>query len=207
MQVRSLGQEDPLEKEVATHSSILAWSIPWTEEPGGLQSMGSQRLKHDWSGHTHTKRHISQTPVPRLFLSFNSGVCFTGNVLKTEMRAVTFTSGKGMRGKAWYVAQPAQMLLLLMAIMCGQWLQSCLTLLNSMACSPPGSSVHGILQATVLEWVAISFSWGSSRPRDWTCVSCIGRWILYHWATKKAQVINIIPGKIRFLDLWWRQFQ
>ena len=45
--VRSLGQEDPLEKEMATHSSILAWRIPWTEEPGRLQSMGLQRVKHD----------------------------------------------------------------------------------------------------------------------------------------------------------------
>ena len=45
--VRSLGQEDPLEKEMATHSSILAQKIPWTEEPGGLQSMGSQRVGHD----------------------------------------------------------------------------------------------------------------------------------------------------------------
>ena len=45
--VRSLGQEDPLEKEVATHSSILAWRIPWTEESGGLQSTGSQRVGHD----------------------------------------------------------------------------------------------------------------------------------------------------------------
>ena len=43
MRVRSLGQEDPLEKEIATHSSILAWEILWTEEPGGLQSMGSQK--------------------------------------------------------------------------------------------------------------------------------------------------------------------
>ena len=43
MGVRSLGREDALEKEMATHCSILAWSIPWTEEPGGLQSMGSQR--------------------------------------------------------------------------------------------------------------------------------------------------------------------
>ena len=42
-QFRSLGREDPLEKEMATHSSILAWEIPWTEEPGGLQSMGSQK--------------------------------------------------------------------------------------------------------------------------------------------------------------------
>ena len=45
--VRSLGQEDPLEKEMATHSSTLAWRIPWTEEPGRLQPMGSQRVRHD----------------------------------------------------------------------------------------------------------------------------------------------------------------
>ena len=44
---RSLGQEDPLEKDRATHSGILVWRIPWTEEPGGLQSMGSQRVEHD----------------------------------------------------------------------------------------------------------------------------------------------------------------
>ena len=47
MQVQSLGREDPLEKEMATHSSILAWKIPWMEEPGGLQSMGLQRVRHD----------------------------------------------------------------------------------------------------------------------------------------------------------------
>ena len=45
--VRSLGQEDPLKKEMATHSSTLAWKIPWMEEPGRLQSMGSQRVGHD----------------------------------------------------------------------------------------------------------------------------------------------------------------
>ena len=45
--VQSLGQEDPLEKGMATYSSILAWRIPWTEEPGRLQSMGSQRVRHD----------------------------------------------------------------------------------------------------------------------------------------------------------------
>ena len=45
--VRSLGQEDPLEKERATHSSTLAWKIPWTQEPGRLQSMESQRIRHD----------------------------------------------------------------------------------------------------------------------------------------------------------------
>ena len=45
--VQSLSQEDPLKREIATHSSILAWRIPWTEGPGGLQSMGSQRVGHD----------------------------------------------------------------------------------------------------------------------------------------------------------------
>ena len=48
-QVRSLGQEDPLEKGMATHSSVLAWRIPWIEEPGGMQSMGSQRVGQDWA--------------------------------------------------------------------------------------------------------------------------------------------------------------
>ena len=47
--VQSLGQEDLLEKEMATHSSILAWKIPWVEEPGGLQFMGSQTVRHDFT--------------------------------------------------------------------------------------------------------------------------------------------------------------
>ena len=47
-QVQSLNQEDPLENRMATHSNISAWRIPWTEEPGGLQSVGSQRVRHDW---------------------------------------------------------------------------------------------------------------------------------------------------------------
>ena len=51
--VRYLGWEDPLEKEMATHSSTLAWKIPWTEEPGRLLSMGSQRVRHDWATSLH----------------------------------------------------------------------------------------------------------------------------------------------------------
>ena len=52
--IQSLGWEDPLEKRMATHSSIVAWIIPWTEEPGKLQSMGSQRIRHDWATNTFT---------------------------------------------------------------------------------------------------------------------------------------------------------
>ena len=56
MQVRSLGWEGPLQKEMATHSSILAWEIPWTEEPGGLQSMGSQKVRYGLvTTHRHTQ--------------------------------------------------------------------------------------------------------------------------------------------------------
>ena len=58
--------------------------------------------------------------------------------------------------------------------------KSCPSLCYPMDCSPTGSSVHGILQVRILEWVAISFSRGSSRSEDWTHVSCIGRRILYH---------------------------
>ena len=53
MPVQSLGREDPLEKEMATHSSILAWRIPWTEEPGGLQSLGSQKSRTPLSTQYH----------------------------------------------------------------------------------------------------------------------------------------------------------
>ena len=65
-----------------------------------------------------------------------------------------------------------------------------------MDCSPPGSSVHGISQVRLLECIAISLSRGSSQPRDQTCISCIGKRILYHWAMGEAQYLesyNVIP--------------
>ena len=59
--VQSLGRKEPLEKGMATHSSILAWEIPWTEEPGGLQSRGSQRVGHDWENDTHTAGSLEES--------------------------------------------------------------------------------------------------------------------------------------------------
>ena len=68
--------------------------------------------------------------------------------------------------------------------------RSCLILFcDPMDYSPPGSPVHGILQARILQWVAIYFSRVSFRPRYRTCVSCLGRWILYRWATKEALIL------------------
>ena len=71
MQVWSLGLEDPLEEGMATHSSILAWRIPWTEESGGLQFIGSQRVEHDWSDFACMHSPLTQ-PVSTQFCQFPS---------------------------------------------------------------------------------------------------------------------------------------
>ena len=63
--VRSLGQEDPLEKGMAAHSSILAWRIPWTEAPGGLQSMGSQRVTNTFTFQGHPKAQFSFSRIEK----------------------------------------------------------------------------------------------------------------------------------------------
>ena len=131
-QVWSLGQEDPLEKEMASHFSVLAWRIPWTEEPGGLQSLESQRVRHNWAKNTHKILYVC--------------VC-----ARTYMHAKS--------------------------------LQSCPTLCDPRDYSPSGSSVHGVLQARILEWVAMLSSRESSWPRDQThdfYISCIGKQVLYY---------------------------
>ena len=71
-QVWSLGWEDPLEKEMATHSSTLAWKIPWTEEPGRLQSMGSQRVGHDWATSLYNFYFCKNTSDTSAILQFSS---------------------------------------------------------------------------------------------------------------------------------------
>ena len=77
-QVPSLSWEDPLEKEMATYSSILAWRIPWTEEPGGLQSMGSQRIRHDWATETSTfKRRQHDSCCTAFTLMETESLCST----------------------------------------------------------------------------------------------------------------------------------
>ena len=79
IRVRSLSQKDPLEMVMATHSSILAWRIPWTEEPGGLQSKGSQRVRHDWVTE-HTQHPFLKQDAPTFpdwlgYFVFTEGCC------------------------------------------------------------------------------------------------------------------------------------
>ena len=103
-------------------------------------------------------------------------------------------------------------------LLCTKSLQSCLTLCDPMDCSPPGSSVHGILQVKILEWVAMSSSRGSSPPRDWTqvyCISCVGKEVLFfffflmliyfidHYMLPYFIFIFILLEANFFTILWW----
>ena len=94
MQVWSLGQEDPLEKGMATHCSILAWRIPWTEEVGGLQSVGSQRVRHDLSDWARTfpswRPHLETSTKPNYLPNGPSPDAFTLGV-----RVLHMNGGRG----------------------------------------------------------------------------------------------------------------
>ena len=108
---------------MATHSSVLAWRIPGTGEPGGLLSMGLHRVRHDWSDLARRESEVAQ---------------------------------------------------------------SCPILCDPIDCSPSGFSIHGIFQARVPEWIAISFSRGSSQPRNRTLVSHIAGRCFTVWTTREA---------------------
>ena len=123
--IQSLGREDLLEKEMATHSSILAWKIPWTEETGRLQSMGSQ----SWTRLSDFTFFLS--PLSETYLSSHS---------------IT-------KGKTPVLQAPLSM---------------------------------GILQARILEWVAMASSRGSSQPRDRTQASCIAGGFFTNWTSREA---------------------
>ena len=103
-----------------------------------------------------------------------------------------------LKFKAQQALSPRDVVKICMCVfvcVCIVLLFSCVWLFcDPMDYSPPGSSVHGISQEGMLEWVAISFSRGSSWPRDWicvSCISCIGRWILYHWATREPVCVCV----------------
>ena len=82
----------------------------------------------------------------------------------------------------------------------GKVAQSCPTLCDPVDCNLLGFSIHGILQSRILEWIAISFSRGSSRPRDWTRVSCIGGRRFNLWATREAE--GVIISVLQWFDHW-----
>ena len=145
---------------MAPHSSTLAWKIPWMEEPGRLQSMGPLRVRHDWATSLslftfmHWRRKWQPTPV---FLPGES----------------LLSMGSHRVGHDWSDLAKKE----------SEVAQSFLTFWDPMDCSLPCSSIHGIFQARVLEWVAISFARGFSWPRDQTRVSHIVGRRFTIWAT------------------------
>ena len=184
--VWSLGQEDPLEEEMTTHSSILAWRIPWTEESGRLQSTGSQKVRHNWSDLAHYCLYslYCASDLCSLFSTCCKFVPLnTHSYLPHPHPLVTVIYSvfhfDFLDSITWlYLSDSPQR-----ACVCAKLLQSCPTLCDPMDCSQPGSSLHEILQAREQEGVAIFSSRGSSWPSDWAHVSytsCIGRQVLYH---------------------------
>ena len=159
--VWSLGQEGPLEEEMATCSNILAWKIPWTEEPGGLQFMGLQRVGHDW----RDLLEHSLTFEPPSHHRFHPTSLGHHRVLNWASCAIGGSHSLSLFSH-WVVSDSG----------------------DPMDCSLPGSSVHGILWARILEWVAISFSRGSSWPRDRNQMCCTAGRVFTEWATRQAQV-------------------
>ena len=147
--VQSLGGEDLLEKDIAIHSSILAWRVPWTEEPGGLWSIGSQRVGHDWvTNHAHMQEKL----FLELSLGFLGLLSFTSSFLhfKINIHICCLGFPGSSIGKESNCNARMQVL----------FTKQCSTLCDPMNCNSTGSSVHGILQARILEWVAIPFSRG-----------------------------------------------
>ena len=147
--VWSLGREDPLEKELAIHSSILAWRILWTEESGELQSIGSQsdmteRLTHSLS--MWSKQRCSASAY-----KWDFALLLLSGTVRPHVKkpGVTYRKmGGHMKQKQVIPAAAAA---------AAKSLQSCPTLCDPRDGGPPGSPVPGILQARTLEWVAISF--------------------------------------------------
>ena len=160
-QVLSLGWEDPLEKDMATHSSILSWRIPWTEEPDGLQSTGLQKSRTlTWVQFSHSVVSDPQRPhglqPTRPLHPWEFPGKSTGVGCHCLLRDFSEGYGKAMEhGKSW----KHPFLLSFLSYTRRKWsevAQSCPTLGDPVDCSLPGFSVHGILQARTLEWVAIS---------------------------------------------------
>ena len=166
-QVWYQGWEDPLKKGMAAHSSIPAWRIPWTEEPGGLQSVGLQRVRHDWATNTFHYSYTERCLLKHGFkLLFIFKLIFIGVKLLYNVVLVSTVQQSESAMHACILSRFNHV-----RLFAAPWTVACQTLLSM-----------GILQARTLEWVAMSSSMGSSQPREQThmsYISCIGRYVLY----------------------------
>ena len=169
---------------MATHSSVLAWRIPGTGEPGGLPCMGSHRVGHDWRdlaaaaaavGDGVMGWLVSSLPPAWQFIRWSFylsyyRMCPYLEICVCVCVCVCVFAHTHVRAKSLQF-----------------WLFATLWMV-----AQPSFSVHGSLQARILAWVAMPFSRGSSRSRDWTHVSCGSCIAGRFWATREAQ--NWIEG-------------
>ena len=192
------------------HSLTLG---PWLKDDLSF-TIGVSTIPRAWEGtmarhllvlKTSTqKRHITSTPVllakaKAMAIPNCKGdrevywtVCSEGGTQKLWTHGCLKHHEKGLTSHCLLWVLTALQSSIMNTICCLD-AQSCPTICDRMDCSLPGSSVHGILQAKILKWVAISSSRGSSRSRDQTHISYTGRRILYHWAMRKAQYYYCSP--------------
>ena len=160
-----------LEKEMATHSTVLAWRIPGTGEPGGLPSMGSHKVGHNWSD------------LAAVSVAEPQGKPKNTRVDNLSLLQRIFPIQESNQG-----------------LLHCRWILYQLSYQGSL-CDPMDYTVHGILLVRILEWVAFSFSRGSSQPRDRTQVSCIAGRFFTSWATREAQYM--VEPPIKLTELFW----
>ena len=173
-----------LEKEMATHSSVLAWRIPGTGEPGGLPSVRSHRVRHDWRDLAAAAANVSHLVGAADFS------CPECSPTEPSISVYCTPPSSAWSNIIFILPDPSppevHPHLFPRFLRVCEVAQSCPTLCDAMGCSLPGSSIHGIPQSRILEWIAISSSRGSSRPTDRTRVSCIAGRRSTLWATKEA---------------------
>ena len=160
-------------------SCVWVFATLWTVVFHARLSMGFCRQEY-WSG----------LPCPPPGDLTNPGMELTS--LRSPALAGRFFTASAIwkAQKLWKSFHQLYHSVIYMQCMPAKSLQSCLTFCNHMDCSPPGSSVHGILQKRIMEWVAISSSRGSSQPRDRTHVSCIG-WQVFHTTEPPGRLYEV----------------
>ena len=196
------GWEDPLEEGMTTHSSILAWRTPWTEEPRGHSPWGHKELdtaERQNSSHTVSHSlldlrsgHSSSRCQPILPQCLSTGPLAQKSLTKNSMGWLD-CSILWVTWEVWEVEFVAVQSLIHIPLFC-----------SPMDCSPPGSSVHGISQARIQEWVAVSFSRRSSWPRGQTCISCIGRQISVQLSHQGSPDVGFGGKQITGMKRFWK---
>ena len=177
------------EKAMAPHSSTLAWKIPWVEEPGRLQSMGSLRVGHDWvTSFTFHSHALEKEMVPHFSI-------LAWRIPGTGEPGGLPSMGSRRVGQDWSDLAAAAYLLPIFLFFTygggGLVSKSCppLATLWIVACQAP----LFIFQARILEWVAIFFSRRSSQCRDWTWVFCLSGQFFTDWATREIFSSHMAP--------------